>query len=242
MSSNLCRLLNRDVKYVLQKRYFLGMSKESKNEEPTEIANFEDDEIETPQINRNKSGLSTAHWNRFHNRRPYEEAQSWIHLTEKYQRKMFGLYGFESKVNPRICFPIKSDIEAKMRYDKIAEPYTLKDMINKAKEEKERQRQQVLKRDEEVAQKMEKLDEWKRELKAKIAKKEADVLAAKQRKERLVEEVRRHFGYKIDPRDERFKEVLAQKEKEEKKKLKEAKRQAHEQKLMSKIVGSTSQK
>jgi hypothetical protein len=38
----------------------------------------------------------------------------------------------------------------------------------------------------------------------------------------MVEEVRRHFGFKLDTRDERFKEMLEQKEKEYKKKQKKA--------------------
>lgn len=59
---------------------------------------------------------------------------------------------------------------------------------------------------------------------------------AKERKDRLIEEVRRHFGYTIDPRDERFKEMLELKEKEQRKALKESKRQAKESKLMSKLI------
>lgn len=70
------------------------------------------------------------------------------------------------------------------------------------------------------------MEKWTTDLETKIAKKEAALDAAKLRKERLVEEVRRHFGFKISPNDERFKEMLVQKEKEEKKKKKEAKKQA----------------
>lgn len=51
-----------------------------------------------------------------------------------------------------------------------------------------------------VAKNMTKIEQWEKELHAKIYKKEQDMLAAKERKERLVEEVRRHFGFKIDPR------------------------------------------
>lgn len=80
---------------------------------------------------------------------------------------------------------------------------------------------------------MMKMKEWTAQLKAKIAKKEADLLAAKKRKDRLVEEVRRHFGFKISLHDERFKEMLEKKEKEEKKQRKEAWKQAKKEKLTS---------
>jgi len=86
-------------------------------------------------------------------------------------------------------------------------------------------------REAEVQEKVGKLKQWTAELEAKIAKKEAALEAARLRKERLVEEVRSHFGFKISPNDERFKEMLVQKEKEEKKKKKEAKKQARMEKL-----------
>lgn len=63
----------------------------------------------------------------------------------------------------------------------------------------------------------------------------AAVEAAKAKKDRLVEEVRRHFGFKIDPRDDRFKELLEQKEKEERKKAKEAKKKARQQLVMARL-------
>jgi len=47
--------------------------------------------------------------------------------------------------------------------------------------------------------------------------------------------VRRHFGFKIDPRDERFKELLEQKEKEERKKAKEAKKKARQERITTKL-------
>lgn len=78
---------------------------------------------------------------------------------------------------------------------------------------------------------MAKMGQWKAKLHEKIAQKEAQLEAAKREKDRLVEEVRRHFGFKISPHDERFKEMLAQKEKEEKKKKKAAKKQARIDKL-----------
>lgn len=56
-----------------------------------------------------------------------------------------------------------------------------------------------------------------------------------ERKDRLVEEVRRHFGFKIDPKDERFKQMLEQKEKADKKVQKEERRKLKEQKLMAKL-------
>lgn len=51
----------------------------------------------------------------------------------------------------------------------------------------------------------------------------------------MVEEVRRHFGFKIDPRDDQFKEMLEQKEKEERKLAKEAKKKARYQLALARL-------
>lgn len=61
------------------------------------------------------------------------------------------------------------------------------------------------------------------------------------RKERLIEEVRRHFGYKVDPKDDRFKEMLEKKEKEEKKAMKEARKKAREEKVVKKLLSKGEQ-
>lgn len=57
-----------------------------------------------------------------------------------------------------------------------------------------------------------------------------------ERKEKLIEEVRRHFGYTLDPRDEKFKEMLEKKEKEQKKAMKEARKKAKEEQIVTRIL------
>lgn len=54
-----------------------------------------------------------------------------------------------------------------------------------------------------------------------------------------MEEVRRHFGYTVDPRDEKFQELLAKKEKEQRKNLKEARKQEKQQKILTKLEGKS---
>lgn len=112
-------------------------------------------------------------------------------------------------------------------------------MMAENKKSKEEKVARIRAREDDVAKKMEKLDKWVADLNARIAKKEAEARAAKERKDRLVEEVRRHFGFRIDPRDERFQEMLAQKEKADRKKVKEAKRKEKEVKMMEKLKKRT---
>lgn len=229
--------LFQNIHYILVSNLHKNTELEESAEIPPSFAEDEEEEnIKLPPDFFNKSRLLTSHRKMLLEKQPYDEPHSWIHLTEKYQRKMFGRYGMASNVNPRICFPTPNALEDQRAYNKIAYPYTLQEMIKRNKLEKENKLAAMIKRDEEIGKKIEKLDEWKKELRTKIAKKEADATAAKERKERLIEEVRRHFGFKVDPRDDKFKELLEQKEREDRKKQKEAKRKAKEDKMMAKLV------
>lgn len=82
---------------------------------------------------------------------------------------------------------------------------------------------------------MAKLDKWINDLNSRIAKKEADILEAKRHKERLIEEVRYQLGYSVPIHDEKFKAVMAAREKEEKQKLKDAKKKLKEEKMLAKL-------
>lgn len=102
--------------------------------------------------------------------------------------------------------------------------------------------EKVQKREQDIAKNLSKLDHWMKEIDNRKAKKEEEARVAKERKDRLIEEVRRHFGFALDPRDDRFKEMLAAKEKEQKKAMKEKKRQEKEAKLIAKLVDANDSK
>ncbi|KAJ8727206.1 hypothetical protein PYW08_015603 [Mythimna loreyi] len=187
------------------------------------------------EAKRNISRLTPDHRNIVNGRRPYEEPKHIAHLTVKYNRKMYGKYGVASGVNPSICFPSKKDIEERLEYESVAYPFTIKQMIEMAEKRRKEQEQKIQQRDREVAAKFAKLEQWKKDLLDKVAKKAAEASAAKEKKERLVEEVRRHFGFKLDPRDERFQEMLAKREKEQKKLEKQARKEAKEKVMIAKL-------
>uniref|UniRef100_A0A1L8DL07 Large ribosomal subunit protein mL64 n=1 Tax=Nyssomyia neivai TaxID=330878 RepID=A0A1L8DL07_9DIPT len=215
--------------------------------EDTALAELVDDDDskeakrEFYESRRNKSRLSAAHRNILHNRRPYTQSQSWVHETLKYKRGLFGKYGLESGVDPRICFPTAQETAEKEEYNRVAYPFTIAEMREKIHAEHVEKEDKIRKREEDVALKLSKLEKWSKEFRDRVAKAEAEAFAAKEKKERLVEEVRRHFGFKLDARDERFKELLAQKEKEDKKKQKEIRKKAREEKVIAKLLGKSTE-
>lgn len=189
------------------------------------------------ELNRNKSGLQPYDYNRLHGRVPYplEAAMHWSHRTLKYQQKMYGTYGESSGFDPIYCWPTQQVLQCKIVKEAIAYHYTIQQTVQDVKVAREEKEQLIWQRQTEVGKRMDKLDAWKHELHTKIAKKEKEALDAKSRKDRLVEEVRRHFGYTVDPKSDKFKEMLEKKEKEQKKSIKEAKRKAKEEKMLGKI-------
>lgn len=204
---------------------------------------LDDEEFDTRELelerSRNKSRLLPQHRNMLNDTKPYREAQSWIHNTLKYNRMQFGRLGLASGIDPRICFPTPSERATSAEYERVAHPRTLPEMIRASRAEAVARKQTKIERELAIQKKLGKLDQWTSELNAKVAKKEADAKAARARKDRLVEEVRRQFGFKVDARDERFQELLAQKEKEDKKKQKEAKRKQKDERMLAKLQETT---
>ncbi|KAJ8921943.1 hypothetical protein NQ315_008577 [Exocentrus adspersus] len=184
---------------------------------------------------RNKSRLHEPHRNVVHDKNPYPEPQLWFHGTLKYTRRTFGRYGQASGVNPAICWPTKEELSNSMEYERVAHPFTIMEMVETAKQQRKEKEETTLAKQAEIVKRVEKLEIWKQELQDRILKKESEAKAAKDRKERLIEEVRRHFGYTVDPRDDRFKEMLEKKEKEQKKALKEARRKEKEVKMVERL-------
>lgn len=83
--------------------FFSKDKKPEENEEPMILdEDIVDPEIERQRIDklRNKSRLLPQHQRIVHGDVPYDTAQSWVHTTLKYQRKVYGKYGTKSNLDP----------------------------------------------------------------------------------------------------------------------------------------------
>ncbi|KAF4529861.1 hypothetical protein B566_EDAN017682 [Ephemera danica] len=211
-------------------------SEVAENFDFTEEDLAEDLELEL-ENKRNKSRLNPQHYNILHGRAPYDEPQAWFHHSVKYKRRLIGRYGLDAcNAPPGIMWPTKEDLEDQLEYERLKNPDSLQTMVQRIAEKKAAERSAIMKRQDEISAKFSKLDQWKRELQERVDKRLREAEAARLKKERMVEEVRRHFGFKVDSRDERFKEMLEQKEKQEKKLEKEAKKKAKQEKLLQRLI------
>ncbi|KAK7084765.1 hypothetical protein SK128_003617 [Halocaridina rubra] len=184
---------------------------------------------------RNKSKLSQKHYRRFHDLPPELSEDEKIVSSIANLRKMYGKYGSSSSINVGALWPSKEELEVKKEWEKVAYPNSLPEMMDIAKKMVEETEQKTLNRQEELKRKVDKLEDWKREVRGRFAAKEREALVAKEKKERLLEEIRQMFGFRIDPKDVRFKEALEKKELEEKQAAKAAKKLKKQQKIIENI-------
>ncbi|XP_032673426.1 growth arrest and DNA damage-inducible proteins-interacting protein 1 [Odontomachus brunneus] len=226
---------------VCARRFFATESTKSKDE-VVDITSADEkpifDKVDNEQLReeiarkRNKSRLNQSHRNILMDLRPYDTAHDWYHNTVKYKKRILGRYGLKAIDEPAgFVWPTMEEVEDAQEYERVMFPLSLQERWKEIEEARKQKAVQMMKRENEILAKLAKMDQWTAELNAKIEKKKTDMQNARIRKERLVEEVRRHFGFNISPYDNRFKEMLEQKEKEEKKKKKEAKKKARSDRL-----------
>lgn len=179
-----------------------------------------------------KSRLNKQHRNLINGRVPYDTSMHRFHNTVKYKRRMYGRYGDISNVYPGLAWPTAAELENIREYEQVAYPLTIQELQHNALKRLEAEKNDILMRQKKIDDNMKNLNGWLKEVKEKAEKKIFEAQQAKEKREKLIEEVKKHFGYKIDPKDERFKEMLVKREKEEKKKIRDEKKKIREEKLL----------
>ncbi|XP_063994784.1 large ribosomal subunit protein mL64 [Diachasmimorpha longicaudata] len=202
----------------------------------------EEGQKETVQ-KRLKSRLTEAHRRMIQGVRPYDENMAWFHTTTRYKKRILGRYGMAAMDEQIGCaWPTEEEIKDKILWEKTAYPKSIQERWKELENAKIEKEEAIRLREETITKNIALVGKWEKDLKARLAKKEATVLAAKERKARLVEEVRRQFGFAIDPRDERFQQLLEQKEKEDKKLKKETRKKEKAARFLASMMEPTKTK
>ncbi|KAA0189174.1 hypothetical protein HAZT_HAZT008613 [Hyalella azteca] len=160
-------------------------------------------------------------------------------------RARYGRDGDGSNVQLRYLWPSQQEMNLMKEYEKVFNPLSLPDTIAKAKHDKQEAIKFTVERQKALRENMKSLEKWKKAVRDKIRDNEEAARIAREKQARLIEEVRLMYGARIDPHDEKFQEILAQKEEEEKKTQKALKKQQKQQKLveqMKKIAEQAKQK
>lgn len=181
---------------------------------------------------RNKSRMTKWHRNTLFSQ---ANVDSPFDRTLATSRKEFGKYGSASGVDPRLCFATPEEKADRAEYERVAFPFTVKEMIEQNREAKDTKERTMQQRQEKIAQNLSKLDKWIADMQARVAKKEEDAQLAKQRREQFMEEIRQEIGFKIERKDPRFQALMEKKEAEHKKTKKSDKQKAQKAKQEEKL-------
>lgn len=179
---------------------------------------------------RNKSGLTPAHFNIQHDKVPYDEVEINSPSRPGFKRKMYGLYGSSSRVNPSILWPNTKELELAKEYEAVGHPQTLVELIESVKKQDRQQEEIKRKREEEVLAKVKVNKERIKAFKERVRNKYLQALEAKKKKEKLVADIRMKLGYNIDQKHEKFREEVAKLDEIQRRKAKEEKKAAKEAK------------
>ncbi|CAI4230894.1 unnamed protein product [Auanema sp. JU1783] len=149
------------------------------------------------------------------------------------ERERFGEYGLKSNVNIGKLWPSVEEVEEEYALGLYREYNDVVNELRKLTNEKEKK----------AAQRVAELEKKEAKYPELLAKYEASLIKAEKEKdekevvlERRIREIQEYFGYWLDPKDPRFEVMLQQKEAEEKKAEKMAKRMELQKKKIAEIV------
>ncbi|XP_064625623.1 large ribosomal subunit protein mL64-like [Lineus longissimus] len=150
--------------------------------------------------------------------------QSAWEVSLRKQRQLYAKFGKASGIDPGVMWPTREELRAVVEEEREWEP-PLQERMAKARADREEKLVAEKKRHDSVVKAMEKMPELIAQYEAKLRKKEADVRKSEERKKRLLEEAKEFFGYDIDYRDPKFKQLQELKEAEAKKLAKQKKKE-----------------
>ncbi|TKR95190.1 hypothetical protein L596_009390 [Steinernema carpocapsae] len=143
--------------------------------------------------------------------------------AEKERSRLAEQFGrLKSGVDIRMLWPTVEEIEEQQAL-KLYRKY--EEVVDVVAKEEDTKRKAAAKRDAEVARNEAKYPQLLKKYEASLVKAEAEKGEQEKETERRIREIQEYFGYWMDPKDPRFEVMLEQKEAEEKKAAKLAKRQ-----------------
>ena len=157
--------------------------------------------------------------------------------TKKYQAETFTRYGKKSGIDARKLWPTVEELQAEIEDEKLYKIPSLQEAMDIARARKEDKISRLKKRESDVYEKMKSNKKNIEAFKARLKKEAESSKAAKIKENKLLEEAREILGYDVDPKDEKFKELMEKRAKEEKKAARAAKKKAEEQKYIARLSG-----
>jgi len=149
----------------------------------------------------------------------------------------FAKYGRKSGVNPGLLWPTDRELDEQQALDRDMQPHLL-DALRTLSSEQKAEALKRTKRFAEVEANEKKYSKMLAEFEAEQRKVEKDTSEYEAKQQEKIREIQEYFGYWIDPKDPRFAVMQQQKEAEEQKSAKAARKAEIQKKKVATVTNS----
>jgi len=186
------------------------------------------------QSKRNKSKLSASDRQILHGEPPYAGLMfeyNNLHRSKEYKRSMLSKHGVaKTGVEPGIVWPTEKEVVLAREWEELYQDKPLMDQIRDAKRNIEKRKEDRIARELVVDQNLSKMDAQVKQWRVRVGAKNKMAEAERDRREKVLAELKLEFGYNINPEDNYMKGRIAEREKVLMKEEKELKKAAKKEK------------
>ena len=154
-----------------------------------------------------------------------------IHRSKEFKRSMLSKYGKEKTgVEPGIVWPTEKEVQLAREWEELYQEKPLIDQISECKRNIVKRKEDRIARELIVEESLKKMDAQVKQWKVRVGAKNKLAETERERREKVLAELKLEFGYNINPEDNYMKERIVEREKAILKEEREAKKAAKKEK------------
>lgn len=189
------------------------------------------------QSRRNKSKLSASDRQVLHGEPPHAGVMFEFnsqHRSKEFKRAMMSKYGVaKTGVEPGIVWPTDNEVVLAREWEDLYQEQTLVEQIRQAKRDIEKRKEDRIIREKVVEESLSKMDAQVKQWRQRVGAKNKQAEAERDRREKVLAELKLEFGYSVNPEDTYMKGRIAEREKMLVKEEREAKKALRKEKFAS---------
>lgn len=154
----------------------------------------------------------------------------------KYQRSLYAKYGRASGVDPGIQWPTVEEMRRQIADEELLQFPTLQESWQTLREKRAAEADVKRRREAVVTANMKEMQREIAQYRERLAATEHAAQSSHRERQALLDEAREILGYDVDPRDERFQQLIEEKQAAEKKEQRALRRKDKEAKLQAALT------
>ena len=136
------------------------------------------------------------------------------HLSKEFRRGMLAQYGSaKTGVDPAMSWPTDEELRLASDWEKLYQEKPLAEQISQVKKDIQQRKADRIAREEEIEASLSKMDSKIKQWQQRVSAKNKLAEVERDRRERVLAELKEEFGYNVNPQDNYMKERIAEREK-----------------------------